>query len=72
MIPAMGEFITEFVYSPTNVDNPISVQIDLPLALDVEELVHTLIINNNLPVFKDRGKSEYLHSFYIYWIFFVI
>lgn len=65
MTPAMGEFTTEFVYSSSNVDNPIRVQLDLPLAIDVEELVHTLIVNNNLPVFKDRGKSESLFTFIV-------
>lgn len=46
----MAEFTTEFVYN-----SDVKLQLDLPLKIDVEELVHTLILNNHLPVFKDRG-----------------
>lgn len=53
----MGEFTTEFVYNSTDIPNPIKIQIDLPFTENTEEVVQTLILNNGLPVFKDKGKT---------------
>lgn len=51
----MGIFTKEFFYTGSHTTNAIKILLDLPLAVDVEELVYTLIQNNDLPVFKDKG-----------------
>lgn len=70
----MDEFTREFVYNPGHCYNPVKILLHFPLKTDVEELVYTLIRNNDLPMFKDSGMFCNISSSskYLYCFFFVV
>lgn len=49
----MAQFTKEFIYK--GIDTVIQIPVHLPLRIDAEELVYIIMLNNDIPVFKDKG-----------------
>lgn len=52
----MDEIKACYTYNSPGNTNTVKREIVLPLETAIEEIVHILLLHNNLPIYKDRGN----------------
>lgn len=51
----MNDVKKEFVYILKDCSSTVKTELSLPFSTPIEEMVHVIMLKDNLPVFKDRG-----------------